>query len=242
METVGTLEKAASEGWTDEEIVERVKAGDTALYEVIMRRYNQRLYRVARAILRDDAEAEDVMQDAYVRAFEHLHQFARRAPFSTWLTRIAVHEALGRLRLRRRSLPLDDTERDGELDMKMVETSPDPEQSASRAELGHLLEEAVLGLPERYRAVVMLRDVEDLSTAETAAALDLTEHNVKVRLHRGRAMARGWLFARVGTNAKAAFPFMGVRCDRVVRGVFVRLAELSYGHPQIQRRFCLHLQ
>ncbi len=126
--------------------------------------------------------------------------------------------------------------------MKMVETSPDPEQSASRAELGHLLEEAVLGLPERYRAVVMLRDVEDLSTAETAAALDLTEHNVKVRLHRGRAMARGWLFARVGTNAKAAFPFMGVRCDRVVRGVFVRLAELSYGHPQIQRRFCLHLQ
>jgi len=242
METVGTLEKAASEGWTDEEIVERVKAGDTALYEVIMRRYNQRLYRVARAILRDDAEAEDVMQDAYVRAFEHLHQFAGRAPFSAWLTRIAVHEALGRLRLRRRSSPLDDTERDGELDMKMVETSPDPEQSASRAELGHLLEEAVLGLPERYRAVVMLRDVEDLSTAETAAALDLTEHNVKVRLHRGRAMARGWLFARVGTNAKAAFPFMGVRCDRVVRGVFVRLAELSYGHPQIQRRFCLHLQ
>ena len=211
-----------------------MKAGDTALYEVIMRRYNQRLYRVARAILRDDAEAEDVMQDAYVRAFEHLHQFAGRAPFSTWLTRIAVHEALGRLRLRRRSLPLDDTERDGELDMNIVETSPDPEQSASRAELGHLLEEAVLGLPERYRAVVMLRDVEDLSTAETAAALDLTEHNVKVRLHRGRAMARGWLFARVGTNAKAAFPFMGVRCDRVVRGVFVRLAELSCGHPQIQ--------
>jgi len=234
METVGTLEKAASQGWTDEEIVERVKAGDTALYEVIMGRYNQRLYRVARAILRDDAEAEDVMQDAYVRAFEHLHQFAGRAPFSTWLTRIAVHEALGRLRLRRRSLPLDDTERDGELDMNIVETSPDPEQSASRAELGHLLEEAVLGLPERYRAVVMLRDVEDLSTAETAAALDLTEHNVKVRLHRGRAMARGWLFARVGTNAKAAFPFMGVRCDRVVRGVFVRLAELSCGHPQIQ--------
>jgi len=242
METVGTLEKAASEGWTDEEIVERVKAGDTALYEIVMRRYNQRLYRVARAILRDDAEAEDVMQDAYVRAFEHLHQFAGRAPFSAWLTRIAVHEALGRLRLRRRNSPLDDPEHEGELDMNMVETSPDPEQSASRAELGHLLEEAVLGLPERYRAVVMLRDVEDLSTAETAAALDLTEHNVKVRLHRGRAMARGWLFARVGTNAKAAFPFMGVRCDRVVRGVFVRVAELSYGHPQIQRRFCLHLQ
>jgi RNA polymerase sigma-70 factor, ECF subfamily len=234
METVGTLEKAASEGWTDEEIVERVKAGDTALYEIIMRRYNQRLYRVARAILRDDAEAEDVMQDAYVRAFEHLHQFVGRAPFSTWLTRIAVNEALGRLRFRNRNPQLGDTEQDGEFDMNMVETSPDPEQSASRAELGQLLEEAVLGLPEQYRAVVMLRDVEELSTAETAAALDLTEQNVKVRLHRGRAMARGWLFARVGTNAKSAFPFMGVRCDRVVRSVFLRLAELSSGHPQIQ--------
>ena len=98
METVGTLDKIASEGWTDQEIVDRVKAGDTALYELIMRRYNQRLYRVARAILRDDAEAEDVMQDAYVRAYQHLHQFAARAPFSAWLTSIAVHEALGRLR------------------------------------------------------------------------------------------------------------------------------------------------
>ena len=103
METVGTLDKAASEGWTDQEIVERVKAGDTSLYELIMRRYNQRLYRVARAILRDDAEAEDVMQDAYVRSYQHLHQFAARAPFSAWLTSIAVHEALGRLRLRKRN-------------------------------------------------------------------------------------------------------------------------------------------
>jgi RNA polymerase sigma-70 factor (ECF subfamily) len=234
MEIVGTLQKATSESWTDQEIVERVKAGDTALYEIIMRRYNQRLYRIARAILRDDAEAEDVMQDAYVRAYEHLDQFAGRAPFSVWLTRIAVHEALGRVGLRKRSQQLDDTEHEGELSMNMVETSPDPEQSASRTELGQLLEEALLGLPEQYRTVVMLRDVEELSTSETAAALDLTEDNVKVRLHRGRAMARGWLLARVGTKAKNAFPFMGVRCDRVVRRVFARLAEMSSGHPQIQ--------
>src|ERR1700722_16564825 len=117
METIGTLETAASEGWTDQEIVERVKAGDTALYELIMRRYNQRLYRVARAILRDDAEAEDVMQDAYVRAYQHLDQFAGRALFSTWLTRIAVHEALSRLRLRNRNQQLDDTGLDGEISM-----------------------------------------------------------------------------------------------------------------------------
>ena len=110
MEIIGVLEKAKSEAWTDEEIVDRVKAGDTALYEIIMRRYNQRLYRVARAILRDDAEAEDVMQDAYVRAYQHLDQFAGRALFSTWLTRIAVHEALSRLRLRNRNQQLDDTD------------------------------------------------------------------------------------------------------------------------------------
>jgi RNA polymerase sigma-70 factor (ECF subfamily) len=233
MESVGTLDKAASEGWTDEEIVERVKAGDTALYELIMRRYNQRLYRVARAILRDEAEAEDVMQDAYVRSYQHLHQFAARAPFSAWLTSIAVHEALGRLRLRKRNPQLDDTEHAGEPFMNVVETSPNPEQSASRAELGQLLEEALLDLPAQYRVVVMLRDVEELSTSETAAALGLTEHNVKARLHRGRAMARGWLFARVGTNAKSAFPFMGVRCDRVVHDVFARLAELGSVQPQI---------
>lgn len=229
METIGTLEKASCEGWTDQEIVGRVKAGDTALYEIIMRRYNQRLYRVARAILRDDAEAEDVMQDAYARAYQHLDQFAGRAPFSAWLTRIAVHEALGRLRLRKRSPQLDDTEDDGEFRMNMVETAPDPEQNASRVELSRLLEEALLGLPEQYRTVVMMRDIEEMSTSETAAALDLTEDNVKVRLHRGRAIARGWLVARVGTNAKNAFPFMGARCDRVVHAVFARLAELP-GH------------
>src|SRR4249920_4240130 len=123
METTGTLERARSEGWTDEEIVDRVKAGDTPLYEIIMRRYNQRLYRVARGILRDDSEAEDVMQDAYVRAFQHLDQFAGRAPFSAWLTRIAVHEALGRLRLRDRNQQLDDTGHEGDFPMKIADTS-----------------------------------------------------------------------------------------------------------------------
>lgn len=225
------MERARSEGWTDQEIVERVKAGDTALYEIIMRRYNQRLYRVARAILRDDAEAEDVMQDAYVRAYQNLHQFAGRAPFSAWLTSVAVHEAIRRVRLRNRNQQFDDAERDGEPAMNIAETSPDPEQTASTAELGDLLEQALLGLPDDYRTVVMLRDVEELSTSETAAALDLTEENVKVRLHRGHEKMRGWLFARVGTSAKNAFPFMGVRCDRVVLGVFARLWALNPGLP-----------
>lgn len=217
------LEKARSEAWTDEEVVDRVLAGDTALYEIIMRRYNQRLYRVARAILKDDSEAEDVMQDAYVRAYQHLGQFARRAPFSTWLTRIAVNEALARLQQRHRTSQIDDGEHDGELVMNLAEPSLDPEQTASNAELGHLLEEALLALPEQLRAVVILRDVEELNTEETAEALEISSDNVKIRLHRGRTMVRGWLFQRVGAKAKDAFPFMGARCDRVVHNVFARL-------------------
>lgn len=240
MDLIGTLERAKSEGWTDEEIVDRVKRGDTALYEIIMRRYNQRLYRVARGILRNDAEAEDVIQDAYVRAYQHLDQFAARAPFSTWLTRIAVHEALSRLRMRNRSQSLDEWDwdgvhgPDGEGIRNMASTSADPEQAASRAELGQLLEEAVLDLPAQYRAVVMLRDVEELSTSETASALHLSEENVKVRLHRGRARMRGWLFSRVGAKAKEAFPFMGDRCDRTVQAVLARLAEPGGAAQQIQ--------
>src|SRR5579872_846424 len=198
MEIGSTLEALNSDQLTDEEVVERVKAGHTPLYEIIMRRYNQRLYRVARAILRDDTEAEDVMQDAYVRAYQHLEQFEGRAPFSIWLTRIAVHEALGRLRQRGRNLQFDDTATDGDVSMNVVDPALDPEQSATLTELGQLLDEAVLALPDAYRAVVMMRDVEEMDTAETAAALNLSEQNVKVRLHRGHAMMRGWLFSRVG--------------------------------------------
>jgi RNA polymerase sigma-70 factor, ECF subfamily len=225
MEATEILEKARLEGWTDEEVVDRVRGGETALYEIIMRRYNQRLYRVARAIVRDDGEAEDVMQDAYVRAYEHLDQFARRAPFSTWLTRIAVHEALARVRQRNRTQQIVDGEREGEFVMNLAEPSLDPEQKASKAELSHLLEEALLALPEHLRTVIMLRDVEELSTVETAEALEITEENVKIRLHRGRALVRGWLFQRVGAGAKNAFPFMGARCDRVVQKVLERLSH-----------------
>lgn len=214
------LERARA--WTDEEVVERVKAGETALYEILMRRYNQRLYRVTVAILRDGAEAEDVMQDSYVRAYEHLGQFEGRAPFATWLTRIAVHEALARIRRSGRYTPLEERE-DEEISMNMVDATPDPEENAAHAETSELLEAAVLGLPEPYRAVVMLRDVEEMSTREAAEVLEISEENVKVRLHRGHGMMRDWLLARVGAGGKRAFPFMGERCDRVVRVVLERV-------------------
>jgi RNA polymerase sigma-70 factor (ECF subfamily) len=218
------LEKARVEGWADEEVVNRVVAGETELYEIIMRRYNQRLYRVVKSILRDDAETEDVIQEAYVRAYQHLSQFEGRAPFSTWLTRIAVHEALARLRKRERIQQLDSDNYEGEISVNPASPALDPEQTTSKAELGRMLEEAVMGLPEQYRTVLMLRDIEEMSTSETAAALSLSEENVKVRLHRGRALVRRDLFARVGAVAKDAFPFMGPRCDRIVERVFKHLS------------------
>lgn len=219
------LEMAGYESWTDEQVVDRVLAGETVLFEIIMRRYNQRLYRVVRAILRDDSETEDIVQDAYVRAYQYLHQFERRAPFSTWLARIAIHEALSRARKRKRFEHLDSATHDGDLSVSQSNAPLDPEMSTSKAEITRLLEEAVLALPEDYRTVLMLRDIEEMSTAETAAALSITEVNVKVRLHRGRALVRKHLFARTGDAAKTAFPFMGARCDRVVEHVFARISK-----------------
>jgi RNA polymerase sigma-70 factor (ECF subfamily) len=227
------IERLKPEGLTDEEVVDRVRAGDTALYEVIMRRYNQRLYRIARAILHNDAEAEDVMQDAYVRAYTHLGQFAARSPFSSWLTRIAVNEALARRRSSKKHQEVDATEFDGEISMQAPHKSLDPEQNASNAQLREFLEQAVLDLPEQYRTVIMLRDIEELSTAETADALDLTVENVKVRLHRGHGMVRDWLFERIGAKAKEAFPFMGARCDRVVQTVLSRITHEATSDPQM---------
>lgn len=225
MQVDGVLERASAEGWTDEEVVQRVRAGETALYEILVRRYNQRLYRVARAIMRNDGEAEDVMQDAYVRAYVHLGQFEGRSGFGAWLTKIAVNEALARLRKQQRLQPLEEDGGEGETTVAAVENSPNPEQQASNAELGRLLEEALLSLSEEYRTVLMLRDIEEMSTAETADALSLTEENVKVRLHRGRAMMRKTLQERVGTASKEAFPFMGMRCDRMTALVMQRIAD-----------------
>lgn len=213
----------STEPLSDEEVVRRVLDGETAFFELIMRRYNQRLYRVARAIVRDDGEAEDIMQEAYVRAYEHLDQFAGRAQFATWLTRIAIHEALARVRRRNRVEQIGANESGGETEMDVPANNLNPEQQTSVGELGKALENAILAIPDEYRLVLMMRDVEQLSTTETAAALDLTEVNVKVRLHRARAMVRKQLFAQAGTEAPAAFGFMGARCDRVVRDVMQRI-------------------
>jgi RNA polymerase sigma-70 factor, ECF subfamily len=208
----------------DEEVVARVLAGETGMFEIVMRRHNQRLYRVARAILRNDGEAEDVMQDAYVRAYEHLGQFAGRAKFSTWLTRIAVHEAFARQRRGNRYQELEPTsEREGDPMDRFASLAQDPEQQASNAEIRRLLEEAIEKLPDAYRTIFVLRDVEDMSTTDAADILEITEDNVKVRLHRARALLRKSLYARAGMERKEAFNFHARRCDRVVNNVFERI-------------------
>lgn len=226
MASLPALVKAA-EALTDEDVVERVLAGETAWFEVIMRRYNQRLFRTARSIVHDADEAEDIIQDAYVRAYQHLRQFAGRAKFSTWLTRIAVHEALARVHRRRRFEDASpERESHGDPMNDLPTNIPDPERIAATGELGRLLEQAIDALPDAYRSVFMLRDVEELSTEETAACLEITEENVKTRLHRARAMLRRDLYARAGASSPAAFSFMAARCDRVVAAVFDRIATL----------------
>lgn len=212
-------------GLSDEEVVARVLQGQTALFEVLMRRHNERVYRAARAILRDDREAEDVMQQAYVNAYAHLRQFDRRAQFSTWLTRIAVHEAIARARKRGRYESLDGT-RNGVEAFMPTSSGPDPERQAFARELGALLESAVDSLADGYREVFMLREVEGMSTAETASVLDLSEDVVKTRLSRARAALRRDLLDRAGAAAPSAFTFGKARCDRVVAAVFERIAGL----------------
>ena len=218
---------------TDEEIVARVLEGETELYEMIMRRHNQRLYRAARAIVRSESEAEDVMQDAYVRAYTHLKQFAGKAKFSTWLTRIAVHEALARVRHRRRYEEVDPMHETNEDRMdRLPSAQSSPEEQLGTRELGDILEKAIEALPPSFREVFVLRAVEEMNTAEVAECLDLSEENVKVRLHRARALLKEHISEKLDNSARQAFQFHAVRCDRVVANVLERISALQHSSAQ----------
>jgi RNA polymerase sigma-70 factor (ECF subfamily) len=215
----------------DAEIVRRVRAGERALFEILMRRHNQRLYRAARAVVKDEHEVEDVMQQAYINAFTHLHQFEERSQFSTWLTRITLNEAFGRRRKMRLAESMSETSSDrddhGEFMDTLISPQPDPEREAYAQELHRVLEEAVDALPDTYRTVFMLRDIEGLSTRETGEGLGLGEEAVKTRLHRARAMIRRAVTTRIGAVAAGAFQFHAARCDRVVSSVIASIAQGS---------------
>lgn len=192
-----------------------------------MRRHNQRLYRVVRALLSNEDEVEDVMQQTYLSAFAHLDQFAERALFSTWLCRIGVNEALARIRHGRRMRVLDEEEEPAALNGARVGEAGDPEEEASRHQLVGLLEAAVERLPELYRLVFMLREVEELSTADCAECLGVSEVVVKVRLHRARHLLRDALGPQLDAgrgHVGELFAFHAPRCDRVVAGVLAAIA------------------
>jgi len=219
---IGRNDGAPPTSLADEEIVARVCAGDVALFEVLMRRYNQRVYRAARAVLHDDHEAEDAMQEAWVRAFANLSTFAGRARFSTWLTRIVLNHAIERGRVRRRTFDLSAAPR-GSL--------PEPVRSAEQQmlddELRRALERAVSELPDVYRTTFLLRAVEGLSTAEAAECQDITEETVRTRLHRAREILRHDIERRFGAQLRDCFSFAGARCDRMVAGVLAQVAACA---------------
>ncbi len=210
---------------SDEQVVADVLDGRTALFEVLMRRHNERVYRTARAIVRDESEAEDVMQQAYVNAYANLRQFNRQAQFSTWLTRIAINESLARVRRKHRYEPFEEDRSNVAAFMKR-DSPRDPERAAASGELRAALESAIDRLPDGAREVFMLRDVEGMSTAEVGTALGISDDAVKTRLSRARAALRHDLMQRTHAPAPEAFRFYRPRCDKVVAGVLARIAGM----------------
>ena len=223
------LVPAGAPALSDYRLVERVRSGDAAAFELIMRRHNRRLFRLARSVLRNGAEAEDVVQETYVRAFAKLDDFRGPEGFSAWLARIAYNEALGRVRGRDRVISLDEyvSDGDGDGDVHRIETMtsqhPDPERLTGNGELRRLLENAIDTLPDEFRAVFVLRAVEGMSVAETADALSIPPETVKTRFHRARHRLQETLGACFEALMPAAFEFGGARCDQIVTAVLARL-------------------
>ncbi len=210
---------AREETCTDEEVIARVLAGEKELYELIMRRYNQRLFRISRAYVRDADAAEEVVQQAYINAYEHLASFEGRSKFSTWLTRIVINEALRKQRDQERLRPLE-IYSSIEEDYDVQFPSPHGEDPAERVmndELRTILERTIDTLPQKYRSVFMMREIEEMSIAETSESLGISPGNVKVRLNRAKEMLRD----RIGTFYRdaGAFHFDLIRCDRIVNRV-----------------------
>ncbi|HEX7053093.1 MAG TPA: RNA polymerase sigma factor [Burkholderiales bacterium] len=213
----------------DAELAARAGQGDTAAFEALMRRHNRTLFRTARAILRDDAEAEDALQEAYLQAYHALPGFRAEARFGTWMVRIVANEALARLRKETRRaqiVPIQSADATPGLDQLADHTPMDdqrPEPSAERAELRRLLERQIDALPDAYRTVFMLRAVEELPVEEVAAVLQIPEATVRTRFFRAKSLLREALAQQLDLAYADAFAFAGERCDRIVAAVLARL-------------------
>jgi len=217
-----------SDDLADAELARRVAAGDQLAFEVLMRKHNRMLYRVARAVLRDDAEAEDALQLAYLHVYQAIGSYRGESRLSTWLTRIVVNESLMRVRKRRREsrvIPLESVS--GESDMVMIENveSPAelPDAAAMRGETRLLIERRIDALPEAFRTVFVLRALEELSVEETASSLDIPEATVRTRFFRARSLLREALAREIDIATGNAFAFDGARCDRIVSAVLCHI-------------------
>ena len=202
---------------TDADIVAAVLGGDRAAFAILVRRHNQRMFRAARAVLGDDTEAEDAVQTAWVSSFRNLAGFRGEARFSTWVTRIAVHEASSRLRARRRLVAVPE-------EVDTMSHQPTPEDDAATQQLGELLGRQLDELPEGMRAVLVLRDVLELDTAETAECLGIAEEAVRVRLHRARHALQRQMTGLVEQGGPAVWRFDGERCARMVANVMAAIS------------------
>lgn len=212
----------------DPSLVGLARAGRRGAFREITRRCNRRLFRIARSVVHDDAEAEDVVQAAYVAAFEHLPDFRGQAALATWLTRIVLNEANGRLRARRPTVDIEHIESlQGEggrvIAFPSRFGSEDPAASAARGEIRRLLERAVDELPEPFRLVFVMREIEECSVEDTASSLGLKPETVKTRLHRARRLLRLALQDTLESTMTDAFPFLGARCDRMTNAVLARI-------------------
>lgn len=226
-------------GSGDAELLTRMRAGQQAAFAVLMRSNNQRLFRLARGFLEDAAEAEDVLQESYVRAFTHLDGFRGQSSLATWLARIVLNEALGRRRRRRPTVDINDiAETPIAGDGYAAFSEPTPEQAIARREIRRAIEKAVDELAPPFRSVFILRAVEQMSIEETAACLGIPSDTVKTRLHRANKRLRRALTAQFGPLLDDAFPFLGERCDRLVAAVIARLglaADTKSTAPQPDR-------
>ena len=225
-----TAPQSAPDGATDAELVARALARDELAVRAIIKTHNRRLYRLARGILRNDGEAEDVVQETYVRAFTHLADFRGDSSLSTWLSRIAMNEALGRLRRERPGVELSSLPQ-GALEAQIIQfplmsAADDPEKSMAQREIQHVVEGAIDELPEPFRIVFITRVVEGMNVEETAEILDLKPETVKTRLHRARGMLRDNVEKKIGPVVMDAFPFAGRRCDRLTEAVLKRLGYI----------------
>jgi RNA polymerase sigma-70 factor (ECF subfamily) len=211
----------------DADLVQRARDRDEAAIRAIMQANNRRLYRLARGVLRNDAEAEDVVQETWVRAFTHLDGFRDESSFATWLARIAMNEALGRLRRQRPSVEFN-TLPPGTLEAQIIPfplsaASEDPEKTMAQREIQHVVEHAIDELPEAFRIVFITRVIEGMNVEETAELLRLKPETVKTRLHRARTMLRDNVEKKIGPVVMEAFPFAGKRCERLTEAVLKRL-------------------